>query len=89
MPTVHLTQMMLYINYHNYLNYIVLEQPIAIKTTLTGWQSKTTFPIALDEELIGVYSIMDKEALLIKVSRNIILKPSFIGGFREHKSGLP
>jgi o-succinylbenzoate synthase len=40
-------------------------------------------PIALDEELIGVFSMQDKEALLVKIMpQYIILKPSFIGGFR-------
>lgn len=43
----------------------------------------TPIPIALDEELIGVFSVADKEALLQKVRpQYIILKPSFIGGFR-------
>ncbi len=40
-------------------------------------------PIALDEELIGVFSLAEKEVLLQKVKpQYIILKPSFIGGFR-------
>jgi o-succinylbenzoate synthase len=40
-------------------------------------------PIALDEELIGVFSIEDKEALLLKIMpQYIVLKPSFVGGFR-------
>jgi L-alanine-DL-glutamate epimerase-like enolase superfamily enzyme len=43
----------------------------------------TQLPIALDEELIGVFSVADKEALLQKVRpQYIILKPSFVGGFR-------
>jgi O-succinylbenzoate synthase len=37
----------------------------------------------LDEELIGVFSVFDKEALLLKIKpQYIILKPSFVGGFR-------
>jgi o-succinylbenzoate synthase len=40
-------------------------------------------PIALDEELIGVFSMQDKEALLVKIMpQYIVLKPSFVGGFR-------
>ena len=43
----------------------------------------TPIPIALDEELIGVFSEEKKEALLVKIKPHyIILKPSFIGGFR-------
>lgn len=43
----------------------------------------TPIPIALDEELIGVFTAREKEALLQKVMpQYIILKPSFIGGFR-------
>jgi O-succinylbenzoate synthase len=40
-------------------------------------------PIALDEELIGVFSMQEKEFLLQKIKpQYIILKPSFVGGFR-------
>jgi O-succinylbenzoate synthase len=43
----------------------------------------TPFPIALDEELIGVFSVEEKEKLLLKIKpQYIILKPSFVGGFR-------
>ena len=43
----------------------------------------TPIPIALDEELIGVFSFEEKEQLLREISpQYIILKPSFIGGFR-------
>ncbi|AWG25729.1 o-succinylbenzoate synthase [Flavobacterium kingsejongi] len=43
----------------------------------------TSLPIALDEELIGVFTIADKEALLAAIRpQYIILKPSLIGGFR-------
>lgn len=43
----------------------------------------TPFPIALDEELIGVFSYQEKEKLLQKIKpQYIILKPSFVGGFR-------
>ncbi|RYJ38720.1 Mandelate racemase/muconate lactonizing protein [Flavobacterium anhuiense] len=44
---------------------------------------QTPFPIALDEELIGVFSFEEKEKLLKDIKpQYIILKPSFIGGFR-------
>jgi len=43
----------------------------------------TPLPIALDEELIGIFSLLEKEELLQKIKpQYIILKPSFIGGFR-------
>lgn len=43
----------------------------------------TKIPIALDEELIGVFLKAEKENLLQKIQpQYIILKPSFIGGFR-------
>jgi L-alanine-DL-glutamate epimerase-like enolase superfamily enzyme len=43
----------------------------------------TNLPIALDEELIGVFSFAEKERLLQKIKpQYIVLKPSFIGGFR-------
>ena len=42
----------------------------------------TPLPIALDEELIGVFSITKKQELLQNIRpQYIILKPSFIGGF--------
>lgn len=44
---------------------------------------ETPFPIALDEELIGVFSLEDKEELLHKIKpQYIILKPSLVGGFQ-------
>jgi len=43
----------------------------------------TPLPIALDEELIGVFSFQEKEALLQKIMpQYIILKTSFVGGIR-------
>ncbi|KIQ14567.1 mandelate racemase [Flavobacterium sp. MEB061] len=43
----------------------------------------TPFPIALDEELIGIFSFEEKEKLLKEIKpQYIILKPSFVGGFR-------
>ena len=44
--------------------------------------AKTPLPIALDEELIGVFSSEEKKKLLTTVQpQYIILKPSLIGGF--------
>ena len=62
-----------------------IEQPIAKNNTdsMSALCKNTPIPIALDEELIGILSMIDKEELLIKVKPQfIILKPSFIGGFR-------
>lgn len=62
-----------------------IEQPIA-KNQVLEMQTlcKTTpLPIALDEELIGIFNIEDKEVLLTTIRPQfIILKPSFIGGFK-------
>jgi o-succinylbenzoate synthase len=45
--------------------------------------SVTPLPIALDEELIGVFNYADKKALLQKIKpQYIILKPSLVGGMR-------
>jgi o-succinylbenzoate synthase len=62
-----------------------IEQPIQKNKTdtMSVLCKNTQLPIALDEELIGVFSVADKEALLQKVRpQYLILKPSFIGGFR-------
>ena len=49
----------------------------------------TPFPIALDEELIGVFSLPEKEKLLQEIKpQYIILKPSFVGGFRGTKEWI-
>ena len=69
----------------NYYQIHSIEQPIAKNNTATMAELCKTapFPIALDEELIGVFSIEDKETLLQKMMPQfIILKPSFVGGFR-------
>lgn len=51
--------------------------------------NKTPFPVALDEELIGVSGYKNKEALLQKIKpQYIILKPSLIGGFRGSKEWI-
>lgn len=62
-----------------------IEQPIKKNYTDTMSELCEISPIdiALDEELIGVFSKQEKEELLIKIKpKYIVLKPSFIGGFR-------
>ena len=62
-----------------------IEQPIQKNNTdrMAELCKTTPFPIALDEDLIGVFSLEKKEALLQKIMpQYIILKPSFVGGFR-------
>ena len=62
-----------------------IEQPIKKGNTVSMAElcKITPIPIALDEELIGVFSLAEKEELLQKIRpQYIILKPSFIGGFR-------
>ena len=44
--------------------------------------TQTPLPIALDEELIGVFSILKKQLLLETINpQYIILKPTLVGGF--------
>jgi len=62
-----------------------IEQPIQKNQydSMSELCKNTPIPIALDEELIGVFSYIEKEQLLQKIKpQYIILKPSFIGGFR-------
>ncbi len=62
-----------------------IEQPIQKSNTdkMSELCKNAPFPIALDEELIGVNSYTEKEELLKKIRpQYIILKPSFVGGFR-------
>lgn len=62
-----------------------IEQPIAKNHTDTMSElcKITPIPIALDEELIGVFSMEEKEQLLQKIHPQfIILKPSLVGGFK-------
>ncbi len=68
-----------------------IEQPIQKNNTdsMAELCKTTPIPIALDEELIGVFSLEEKEALLQKIKpQYIILKPSFIGGFRGTKEWI-
>lgn len=62
-----------------------IEQPIKPGQTkaMAELCKKTPLPIALDEELIGVFNDLDKKRLLQEIQpQYIILKPSLIGGFQ-------
>ncbi|MDD3003532.1 o-succinylbenzoate synthase [Flavobacterium sp.] len=62
-----------------------IEQPIKQNqiSEMKKLCAQTPFPIALDEELIGVFSLDEKEQLLQQINpQYIILKPSLIGGFQ-------
>ncbi|MCK0145465.1 o-succinylbenzoate synthase [Arenibacter sp. F26102] len=62
-----------------------IEQPIKAgnPNEMKRLCSNTPIPIALDEELIGVTHVTEKEKLLQTIKPEyIILKPSLIGGFR-------
>jgi o-succinylbenzoate synthase len=61
-----------------------IEQPIKQGQILEMARlcEQTPLPIALDEELIGVFSVTDKAKLLQIINpQYIILKPSFVGGW--------
>lgn len=62
-----------------------IEQPIGVghKEDLATLCQAPEIPVALDESLIGCTSIKEKAALLDTIApQYIILKPSFIGGFK-------
>ena len=62
-----------------------IEQPIKQGQieAMANLCSKTPLPIALDEELIGVFSVTKKQELLQTINPQfIILKPSLVGGFK-------
>ncbi|MBD3724846.1 MAG: o-succinylbenzoate synthase [Flavobacteriaceae bacterium] len=62
-----------------------IEQPIQKNNTdnMSELCKTTPFPIALDEEIIGVFGLENKEQLLAKIRpQYIILKPSLVGGFK-------
>ena len=68
-----------------------IEQPIQKNQhdSMSVLCKSTPLPIALDEELIGVFTIEEKEALLLKIKpQYIILKPSLVGGFRGSKEWI-
>lgn len=63
-----------------------IEQPIkqGFPLKMKDICEKSPLPVALDEELIGIFSAKEKEKLLKTIMPHyIILKPSLIGGFRE------
>lgn len=65
-----------------------IEQPIAQQQLVQMAElcMTTPIPIALDEELIGVFTLAEKKQLLQKIQpQYIILKPSLVGGFRGTK----
>lgn len=62
-----------------------IEQPIKAKQweVMEKLCKTSPLPIALDEELIGVFEIREKQKLLQQIKpQYIILKPSLIGGFK-------
>lgn len=68
-----------------------IEQPIQKNSTDTMSElcKNTPIPIALDEELIGVFSRQEKIDLIEKIKpQYLIFKPSFIGGFRGTKEWI-
>ena len=68
-----------------------IEQPIAQLQLeqMTKLCQSTPIPIALDEELIGVFTLDAKKQLLQKVQPHyIILKPSLVGGFKGTKEWI-
>ncbi|NAS13452.1 o-succinylbenzoate synthase [Poritiphilus flavus] len=61
-----------------------IEQPIkpGMREEMASLCLETPIPIALDEELIGIFDVTEKEELLQTLKpQYIILKPSLIGGF--------
>lgn len=68
-----------------------IEQPIKKNQpdSMSVLCKTTPVPIALDEELIGVFSLEEKEELLRKIRpQYIILKPSLVGGIRGTKQWI-
>ncbi|WP_062058060.1 o-succinylbenzoate synthase [Aquimarina longa] len=68
-----------------------IEQPIrqGQYVEMTKLCKNTPLPIALDEELIGVFNVTDKKKLLQTIQPQfIILKPSLIGGFKGTKEWI-
>ncbi|MCB0372392.1 MAG: o-succinylbenzoate synthase [Muricauda sp.] len=61
-----------------------IEQPIKPKQLqkMAELCEKSSLPIALDEELIGIFPVTEKEEMLQTIKpQYIILKPSLVGGF--------
>ncbi|MEL4308512.1 o-succinylbenzoate synthase [Joostella sp. CR20] len=67
------------------LNLHSIEQPIKQGNIVEmgALCAETPLPIALDEELIGVFTVTEKRELLQTIKpQYIILKPSLVGGFK-------
>ena len=65
-----------------------IEQPIKANQWKQMAQlcEKTPLPIALDEELIGVFNVTNRQELIQTIQpQYIILKPSLVGGFANTK----
>jgi o-succinylbenzoate synthase len=68
-----------------------IEQPIKQGQVLemANLCAKTPLPIALDEELIGVFSSEEKKKIISEIKpQYIILKPSLVGGFAGSKEWI-
>ena len=68
-----------------------IEQPLAVSkvSDLAALCKETPIPVALDESLIGCLTMEEKERLLDTVKpQYIILKPSFIGGFKGSEAWI-
>ena len=73
------------------LNIHSIEQPIkqGQVNEMSKLCAKTPLPIALDEELIGVFSSLEKKEIITAIKpQYIILKPSLIGGFAGSKEWI-
>lgn len=73
------------------LNIHSIEQPIKQGqwVEMAELCSKTPLPIALDEELIGVFELEEKKKLLQTINpQYLIFKPSLIGGFKGVKEWI-
>ena len=63
-----------------------IEQPIQVNQwkEMADLCKKSPVPIALDEELIGRFSLIEKQNLLDQIRpQYLILKPSLLGGFKN------
>lgn len=68
-----------------------IEQPIKSGQweKMTELCRNTSVPIALDEELIGIHNRKDRQQMLDEIRpQYIILKPSFIGGWRGSRDWI-
>lgn len=68
-----------------------IEQPIAAgqHEAMAELCAKTPLPIALDEELIGVFDPLEQRHLLQKIKpQHIIIKPSLLGGWKASEEWI-